>query len=150
MPVNRALLKLLQVRELEEEQCRSALASAAAALRRLEQALAAARERGRTGRALMLAGAQGGNLEDRLAATEEVRASLRHAAFLWPRIQSAELQVAASRQKLLAKRTECRQAKTLIETERRRDAIEQNRKQQQALDEWHRSRRDREDARKEH
>ncbi|HLY40672.1 MAG TPA: hypothetical protein VKR52_05630 [Terracidiphilus sp.] len=150
MPVSRSLLRLLRVRELEEEQCRSILAAAAAELILLESARDAARERARRGRSLMVASAQSGDLADRIAGAEEVRCGVGSTEFLSVRIRSVELRVAGLRQRFLVKRTERRQAETLIEDERQRDAVEQSRKSQQALDEWHRTRQWRAEAGKKH
>lgn len=140
MIVSRSLRRLLHIRELEEERSRTALETAANELRRLESALAAAHERGRTARRLMLESAQSGELRDRLAGIEETRASSRYADVLSPRIQSAEREVVALRQKLLSKRIEHRQAQTLAQEMEARASAEQAKRIQQTLDDWHRDR----------
>jgi hypothetical protein len=146
MAISSALRQLKRIRELEEEQCRVALESAVAELRRLEQALEAGAEWDRRGRALVDSSAHSGQLTDRLAGMEESRAAGRLRKALLPRLANAELEVAALREDFLAKRVERRQAETLIEEAEARDAIEADRRSQQSLDDWHRSRRHREQA----
>lgn len=137
MAVSRALCRLLRVRTIEEEQCRLALEAASSNLRQLENSLAAARERARGGRQLFLAGAQTGELPDRLAGIEETRAAKRRALVLGPRIEAGEREVEGLRQAFYAKRIECRQAETLIRETEARDAVLAARRGQQALDDWY-------------
>jgi hypothetical protein len=141
MPVSRALRRLLRVRELEEEQNRLALESALSEQRRLEQALAATEERERQGRRLVGSSARTGELDDRLAGIEETRSASRRAWFLVPRIGAATAETERLRYEFLSKRVERRQAETLIEETEASDAVHFSRNNQQALDEWFRSRR---------
>jgi flagellar biosynthesis chaperone FliJ len=167
MPVSRALRRLLRVLHLEEEEARRALESALGDLRRLEHALAAARERDRAGRSLVARGAAAGavaagkipagekidgladglvdslvdGIIDRLAGLEESLAAARRTAALQPRIREAEQQVASRRELYLAKRVERRQAETLVEEAAVRDALEAARRAQHSLDDWHLNRR---------
>jgi hypothetical protein len=136
MVVSRGLRRLLRIRDLEEEQCRLALESATGSLHRLQHALEATVERGRRGRRLLEASVHSGELPDRLAGLEEMRAAARHGAALTPRIADAELDVAALREEFLSKRVERRQAETLIKETEARDAIEAVRRSQQNLDDW--------------
>lgn len=136
MAISRALSRLLQVRELEEEQRRLALESAQMELHRLETALAAAGERDRQGRALITASARSGDLFDRLAGLEESRASKRHGKALAPRILESEEVVELCREEFLEKRVERRQVETLIEESAAREAVEEGRRGQQSLDMW--------------
>ena len=140
MAASRALRRLLRIREIEEEQCNIAVESALAELNRLEAAQAAAAERDRQGRRLLTASARSGELADRLAALEESSAAVRHSAHLAPRIESAKQKVDNLRRQFLGKRVERRQAETLIQEEGARVEIEEGRRSQQALDDWHRSR----------
>ncbi len=140
MAVSPALRRLLRVLEIEEEQCRLALESALGSLRRLEHAYAAASERQRRGRRLVVSSAASAEPEDRLAGLEETRAGRRHAVALAPRIAEMEEKVDAQRQIYLAKRVERRQAETLIREIEARDAIEAGRRGQRTLDEWFLSR----------
>ena len=137
MAVARAMRRLLQVLEIEEEQARLALESAVGELRLLEQRWEAATERNRKGRRLITASAQSGSLTDRWAGLEEAQAGNRHAAQLMPRIAEAEVVVSLRRQEYLARRVERRQAETLIEEAEARDAAEAGRRGQRALDDWY-------------
>jgi flagellar biosynthesis chaperone FliJ len=137
MAVSRALRRLLRIRDIEEEQCRLALESAVGERNRLEHALTMTGERERRGRQLVKTSVHTSELRDRLAGLEEARAATRLAAALGPRIAEAELDVAALRREYLFKRVERRQADTLIQETEARDAIEANRRNQQALDDWH-------------
>jgi hypothetical protein len=116
------------------------LESAQDELRQLEQALLAAAERERQGRGLVQASARTGELPDRLAGLVESRAADRYTAALTPHIAQAELEVTTRLEEFIAKRVEHRQAETLIEETEARDAIDANRRSQQSLDEWYRSR----------
>jgi flagellar biosynthesis chaperone FliJ len=140
MAVSRALRRLLRIRELEEEQNRLALESAVGELNRLEQALTAAYERERQGRRLVETSARSNQMLDRLAGLEEARSAGVHAIALGPRIDSKQEEVEARRREFLAKRVERRQAETLIEETRVRDAIDSDRRGQQSLDDWFSSR----------
>jgi hypothetical protein len=146
MAVSRALRRLLRIRDIEEEQCRLAVESASATLHRLQHALEATVERGRRGRRLIEASVHSGELPDRLAGLEEIRAAGRHGVALIPRIADAELDVAALREEFLAKRVERRQAETLIKETEARDTIEAGRRSQQNLDDWFGNRMHRKDA----
>jgi hypothetical protein len=137
MAVSRALRRLLRIRDLEEEQCRLALDSAVGELNRLESAKLATAERDRRGRGLVNAGAQTGQLPDRLAGIEEVHTAGRFFAALEPRIASKQEEIVERRQEFLMKRLERRQAETLIEETEARDAIDDERRNQQGLDSWY-------------
>lgn len=136
MAVSRAMRRLLRVLEIQEEQYRTALASALADLKRLEGAMAATTERERGGRRLVSASASSGELEDRLAGLEETRAARRQAAALTPRIAEARLRAGARQREFLSKRIERRQAETLIRKAESEDEIEAGRRRQQGLDDW--------------
>lgn len=140
MTAPRSLRRLLQIRELEEEEIRAALETRARELRRLEVALAATQERGCAARRLILESAQSGELADRLAGIEETRTSVRNAEALSARIPPAEREVATLRQRLLLKRIEHRQAQTLAQEMEARASAKQARRIQQTLDDWHRDR----------
>ncbi|MFY9852970.1 MAG: hypothetical protein WAK26_03725 [Terracidiphilus sp.] len=141
MAVSRALRRLLGIRDLQEEQSRLLLESALGELHRLHNAMAATFVRDRNGRSLVQTSAQTGELPDRLAGLEEMRTASRHAAALTPRVDAMEEEVASRRQEFLLKRVERRQAETLIQETEAREAIESGRRSQQALDDWHGSRR---------
>jgi hypothetical protein len=140
MAVSRGLRRLLRIRELEEEQGRIALEAALGDLSRLRNAQAATIERGQRGRRLVGSSAVSGEFTDRLAGLEETRAAERLALALTPRISDAEEEVANLREDYLARRVERRQAETLIVEAEARDALDADRKSQQALDDWFRNR----------
>lgn len=137
MAVARAMRRLLQVLEIEEEQAKLALESAMGELRLLENRWAAAVERNRAGRRLVTASAESGSLSDRWAGLEEARIGSRRAELLKPRIAEAELVANTQRQAYLARRVERRQVETLIEEAEAREAVEALRRGQRALDDWY-------------
>lgn len=137
MTVSRAMLRLLRVLQLEEEQRREALENALGQLRRFQQAREQAIERERRGRRLVAASAERGEIADRFAGLEETRAGARRSAALKPLIAAAESQVELRRQEFLAKRVERRQAETLVEESEARKALVTRRRSQQALDNWY-------------
>ena len=136
MAVSRAMRRLLAVREIEEEQKKTALESAVGDLRRMENALAATHVRERGGRRLIAESARTGELVDRMAGVEEARAARHHASVLRPRIAAAETVVAARRQEFLLKRIERRQVESLIRKMEAEDATEAGRHAQRELDDW--------------
>jgi flagellar biosynthesis chaperone FliJ len=138
--VSQALRKLLRIRNLEEEQSRTALEAGMAELRALEAVLVDTVVRDRRGRRLVEASAETGELPDRLAGLEEQHAAGRWQRGLAPRIQNAEQDVASLREEYLARRVERRQAETLVEKSVARAAAEVDRRSQQGLDDWFRNR----------
>jgi len=140
MAVSRALRRLLRIRILEEEQARLAMEAVLGELHTLEHALAATSQRDRRGRRLVEASVQTGELPDRVAGAEETRTADRFSLALRPQIVEAAQDVTLLREEYLAKRVERRQAETLIEDSEARDALVADRRSQQALDDWFRSR----------
>ncbi len=140
MALPRAMRRLLRIRGMEEEQRQAALESARGDLSRLEVALAVARERERRGRRLVAASAETGELVDRVAGLEEMRAARRHAAALTPRIAEAEMAVTARRREFLAKRVERRQVESLIQKAELKETVQAGRRAQGELDGWFLSR----------
>jgi len=136
MAVSRAMRRLLQVLEIQEEECRAALESARAEFRQLEQALTRSVECERGGRRLVAASAVTGEVTDRIAGIEETRTARRIAAVLAPRIAEAELAVHSRRREFLGKRIERRQTETLIEEAKALDKTEAGRRAQRDLDDW--------------
>jgi hypothetical protein len=128
--------RLLQVLEIQEEECRAAMELARAELERMEQALTQSRERERGGRRLVAASAATGEVTDRIAGLEETRAGKRIAAALAPRIVEAEAEVNERRREFLDKRIERRQTETLIQEAEAEDEIEAGRRAQRELDDW--------------
>lgn len=145
MAVSRAMRRLLQVLEIQEEGCRAAVALARAELKRLEQAITWNVERERAGRRLLAASAASGEIAeqiiDRIAAIEEAQVAKRIAAALVPRLAELESAANARQQEFLGKRIERRQTETLIEKAEALESIEAGRRGQRNLDEWFLSRR---------
>jgi hypothetical protein len=133
--------RLLQVLEIQEEQCRATLELARAEFRQLEQALNRSVERERGGRRLIAASAVTGEVTDRIAGIEEAHTAGRIAAALAPRIAEVELAVHARQREFLGKRIERRQTETLIEEAEAVDKTEAGRRAQRDLDDWFLSRR---------
>jgi hypothetical protein len=136
--VSKALLRLLRVRGLEEEQHKLALEAELARLHRAETELEMCKVRERRGRALL----PGPDALDRASAAVEVDAARRRIAFLEHGRAESERNAAGLRDAFLEKRMERRQAETLIEGARASQELEARQRTQQQLDEWHASRRE--------
>lgn len=141
MAVSRAMRRLLQVLEIQEEHCRGVLEAARAELKRFEQALTRSVERGRSGRLLVAQSAASGEITDRIAGIEETQVAKRIATALAPRIAESESAVNLLQREFLAKRIERRQAETLIEEAETLDRVEAGRRAQRDLDNWFLNRR---------
>ncbi len=140
MAVSKPLERLLRIRDLQEEQHRLALETAAARLRELEAARVGAGKMERAGRALIGASVQTGELADRQGGLVQAAAASRRGELLAQHIARAEAETKQLRQTFLEKRVERRQAETLLSESEARSAIESNRRSQRALDDWHGSR----------
>jgi flagellar export protein FliJ len=143
MAASKSLGRLREIRQVEEEHSRVVMESAIAELHRVMTALKDARERVRQARVLVASSVQTGELVDRIAGLEEIRLGDRLLKTLTSRINLAENNVKEKRQEFLNKRKERRQAETVCEAMRARETAEANRKNQIALDDWHRSQRNR-------
>ena len=141
MAVSRVLERLLRIRRLEEEQSRTALELALAELHRLERALAGTAEHDRQGRRMVAESAEAGESWKRFAGLAESRAAARNALRIAEQMESAAQQVDSLRSRFLAKRVERRQAETLVEEARARDAVDASRRAQQGTDDWYLNRR---------
>lgn len=140
MPISRALRRLLRIRELEEQQSRLALESALGELNRIETALASAALRDRRGRQMVASSAQTGALPDRIAGMEESRSAGQRSAALEGRRELVAEQAEGLQASFLARRVARRQAETLIESSKALDTLDAARREQQILDDWHRTR----------
>lgn len=136
MAVSRAMRRLLQVLEIQEERSRAAMESARAAMLQLQESMAQAAERERLGRCWVTASARSGEKDERIAGLEESRLAKRHIAALAQRTTQAEKALEASRQELLSKRMERRQTQTLIGEAEARERVETERRAQRDLDDW--------------
>jgi flagellar export protein FliJ len=140
---SKSLRRLRDIRQAEEEQNKAAMESAVSELQRLETALLESRKRVRWARVLVAESLQSGELLDRIAGLEEIHTADRMAKMLTLKLAAAENNVQKKRQEFLEKRIERRQAETVYDALRARDTAEANRKSQLALDDWHRSQRNR-------
>ena len=141
MAVSRAMRRLLQVLEIQEEECRAAMESARAELKRLEEALTRSVERARGGRRLVAASAATGEIVDRIAGIEETVVAKRIAIALAPRIADSKSAVDLRQREFLGKRIARRQTGTLIEEAEALESVAAGRRAQRDLDEWFLSRR---------
>jgi flagellar export protein FliJ len=136
----RDLLRLRKLRETEEQQKKSVLASAFEELHRLESELEFAKSHARRGRALLISSALSGDRADRVAGMEEVAATGRLIDFLTVQLQVAADNVGTLLAEFLAKRIQRRQVQTLLESALTQSIAEERRKSQMLLDDWHLSR----------
>jgi hypothetical protein len=136
MAISQGLRRLLHVLAVEEDQCKARMESVLAELRKLEAALAAVETRGREGRRLVQSSVMTGEVADRLAGLEESRAAGRAAVSLGSRIAETKATAAARRREFLEKRTERRQAETVIRNAEAAEAIETRRRGQREQDDW--------------
>jgi flagellar export protein FliJ len=139
--VSRVMLRLLRIRELEEEQNRAALESALGELNRLEHALESTLEWERTGRRMVAESTVTGVIADRLLGLLESRAAAQRSVQLAEQIAEATEEISIRRDALLRKRVERRQAETLVDEARAQQAVETLRREQHSLDDWFRNRR---------
>jgi flagellar export protein FliJ len=143
MPISPALRKLLRIRELEEEQSRIALETAIGEMNRLKTALPGIAQRGQAARRLLASSVQSGNLTDRIAGLQEMRAADNLAGALSRKLATAEPEVARLRERFLASRVQRRQAESIIKESVSRAEIEEERRNQRDLDDLHRARTER-------
>jgi hypothetical protein len=138
MARTRGLLRLLRVRQLEEEYCKTALNSALTELNRLSRALKTAAEREHQGRMLSLEGIRACVLPDRLAGLEEVRAARVLQRALIAKIETAEQVAGECQARYTEKRIQRRQVESLLESAKAKDAEQASRRTQEELDDRHR------------
>lgn len=115
--------------------------SALVELHYLDEALMTTRRRARLARALVASSVQTGECLDRIAGLEEIAMADRLMKILAERIGAARREAGEMRREFLAKRVERRQVETLCDAMTAQDAVEAKRKNQMALDDWHRTQR---------
>ena len=140
MSIPGSLRRLSMVREAEEKEIGAQLSSAIAELRCLEDAICLAKERSHRARSLLMESIRSDEPECRVFALLEIATSDRDKTLLKQDALATERRIETIQAKLLAKRTERRQAETLVEAAAARDAAASIRRTQATLDEWHRSR----------
>jgi hypothetical protein len=138
--VSRGLRRLLQLRELEEEQSRVALESALSEFHRLERAIEATTERSRRGRQLVQQSVHTGELPDRIAGLEEGRTAVRQALVLEAAIIESRQSADTLRVHYQAARIDRRQVETLVREAEAAEALDADRRSQQSLDDRYGSR----------
>jgi flagellar biosynthesis chaperone FliJ len=143
MAASKSLRRLRDIRRAEEEQNQATMELAVAELHRLETARMENRERVGRARVLVASSVLTGELLDRIAGLEEIRVADRKVKVLAAKVDAAKKQVQKKRQEFLDKRIERRQAEAVYDAMQARAAAEANRKGQLILDDWHRSRRNR-------
>lgn len=134
------LHRVYDVRKVQERQQRVRMESALARLRLLQDTLMTVLENVKHARALIVSSVSSDEQFDRIAALQEVTTSERRRKFLQQQIAVAEAEVASMRQEFMGKRVERRQVESLLDAARIRLQIEEKRKIQMALDDWHLSR----------
>jgi flagellar biosynthesis chaperone FliJ len=139
VPVSSTLKRLLQIRELQEQQSRTALEIALREVRQLEDALNASAHRERSGRQLVCSSAQSCSLTDRIVGLEEIRTAADLTRSLAMRLVAAEKRADELREHLLSTRAQRRQAEILIQDKMSRAAEEETRREQLAQDDIRRS-----------
>jgi len=117
--------------------------SALAKLRLLQNAFTAALKSTKQARALIASSVTNGEQVDRIAALQESGAAEHRCKILQERIAAAEVEVASLRQDFLIKRRERCQVESLLDAAHARREVEENRKSQSVLDDWHLSQRNR-------
>ena len=140
MSVSRGLRRLLQLRELEEEQSRLVLEAAQSEFHRLEHALEATGERSRRGRQLVRQSVHTGELPDRIAGLEEGRTAVRQAVAIEAAIVKSRQSADTLRVHYQAARVDRRQVETLVREAEAADALAADRRSQQSLDDRYGSR----------
>lgn len=140
MPISSSLRRLLRIRELEEEQNRLALESVLGEMNRLKAVLTEAALSRQEGRRLLVSSVQSGNLTDRVAGIQEIRAADNLTGALSKRLATVASEVARLRERFLATRVQRSQAVSLIKVSEDRAEIEEERRNQQDLDDLHRMR----------
>lgn len=137
MAKRRVLVRLLRLRELEEELSRVELEAAVGARNRVaaEQAAAAGRQaQARGGFAASLGDRDTAGRTGAVIAMEQAR---RQQVRIEPRLESADQEVIRQREGYLTRRTGRQQVETLLEREHRTQQEETARRAQQMLDDWY-------------
>ena len=132
-----AIRRLLRIRALEEEQSRLVLEAAEGELKRLESALASARQSERQGRELVTRSVNDDEPIGRIAGVEQMHACGQAAAWIADRTPQAEAEAQTQRHAFVEKRIQRRQAESLHEAAVSQSLLQEEKRMQQAQDEWH-------------
>lgn len=134
MPTPRSLLRLLQVRSLEEERRRLALESSHQRLEALERQALAEVQHERQGRKISIDGAVKGSLVNRVAGRIAEQMAKENVGQLQRLIETARIETERKRNVFLTARTQRQQLEALVERTKARDAVETARQTQKELD----------------
>jgi flagellar export protein FliJ len=140
MPISLAMRRLLRIRELEEEQSRIALETALGEMNRLKAALLRTAQHGQAARRLFASSVQSGDVTDRVACLQEMRAADNLTEVLSGKLATAAPEVARLRERFLATRVQRKQAESIIKESDSRAEIEEERRNQRDLDDLSRAR----------
>lgn len=141
MPNASVLKRLLQVRQLLEEQSQGALKAATARLEELDEAVEQARSRQAGGRRLFAQGAASEDATDRLAGFCEAQLAQAHEENLKKAAIQAQISVRSHLAELETAYRERRKGELLLKAEDERKSAERKRRLQKDLDDLHRSHR---------
>ena len=131
------LLRLLRLRQLEEDQSRQTLEAAVVERDHAQRQFAMAAEHQTLGRRQFVSGVLRQNPLERTGAVLEIERAAREQTRLLPMLEAAEIEVTQRRALFLAQRTDRRQVETLVENERLKSEVEVARRAQQMLDDWY-------------
>jgi flagellar biosynthesis chaperone FliJ len=140
MKTSSTLRRLLRLRALEEEQSRMLLEAAEAEVKRLESALASVRQSEHQGRELVTRSVQDREPSDRIAGVEQIRACGQAADWIAGRTPQVEAEARAQRSDFVEKRIQRRQVESLHTAGVSQSRFREEKRMQQAQDEWHRMR----------
>lgn len=122
--------------DLEEKIRRRELQLTHAELVQSERSLAVALGQEKCGRQLLVSSVQNADLDGRIAAAEEIRAGRLRGTFLQKRIEQLALLVDERQRAFREKQVERKQSEALVTAADASQALEENRKGQQSLDNW--------------
>lgn len=141
MSVSRPISRLLQVRALEEERRRLELESSLKQLDKLEQRVLEEVQREKRSLRISIEGAAKGSQVNRIAGLVASRMARDQIGILKQQIGPAAVETEQKREAYLNTRLQRRQVEQIVETARRREAIEERRASQQEMDDLSRRKR---------
>ena len=137
MANQKALIRLMRLRHLQEELSRAELEAAVAGRDAVEREMSWAVGRQRQGRLSFVEGMEDEDLAGRTAGLIQMESGRRQRQAIEPRRLEAETEVERQRSEFLARRGARRQVETLVENAKAELAAEAGRRAQQMLDDWY-------------
>ncbi len=134
---SKTLRRLARIRELEEEQSRLALESAARSREETAAELLAAHQERRDGRSDLVRGIERSDGLVRQTGLVLMEIAARQAEHLRPELHRLDQELARQRDEFLIRRTARRQVETLLNEAEREARVEADRRAQQMLDDWY-------------